>query len=121
MACKSKEIDLLAVTAAQGNYPVDTTFRNARRILHLIGREDVPVYRGCELPMVRKRPHDPFTHGEDGQCNTNLPDSSQPAETKHAVNAMIDLIRANPWRSNSDLPCPYDKFGDGHAPCARHH
>lgn len=96
MACKSKEIDLLAVTAAQGNYPVEVTFRNARRVLHLIGREDIPVYRGCELPMVRNRPHDPFTHGEDGQCNTNLPDPAQPAETKHAVNAMIDLIREHP-------------------------
>lgn len=96
MACKSSEIQLMAVTAAQGNYPVDITFRNARRILRLIDREDVPVYRGCELPMVRQRPHDPFTHGEDGQCNTNLPDSLIPCETKHAVNAIIDIVRENP-------------------------
>lgn len=96
MACKSPNFDLLAVTAVQGNYPVDVTFRNARRVLHLIGRDDIPVYRGCEKPMVRNRPRDPFTHGEDGQCNTNLPDPTTEPETKHAVNAIIDLVRANP-------------------------
>ncbi|MGN0763325.1 MAG: nucleoside hydrolase [Aristaeellaceae bacterium] len=96
MACKSSDLQLLAVTAAQGNYPVDVTFRNARRVLRLIGREDIPVYRGCEKPMVRNRPHDPFTHGEDGQCNINLPDSQTPPETKHAVNAIIDLVREHP-------------------------
>lgn len=96
MACKSSNLELMAVTAVQGNYPVDITFRNARRVLHLLGREDIPVYRGCELPMVRNRPRDPFTHGEDGQCNTNLPDAVTPAETKHAVNAIIDIVRANP-------------------------
>lgn len=96
MAVKSDVLDVLAVTTVNGNYPVDVTFRNARRILNLLGRMDIPVYKGYGVPLVRPQPRDPFTHGDDGQCNTNLPDPTDPPLTGHAVNAIIDLVRANP-------------------------
>lgn len=96
LAVKQHKLDLLAVTTVNGNYPVDVTFRNARRVLHLLDREDIPVYRGCDRPLVRPAPRDPFTHGEDGQAGANLPDADCAPETKHAVNAIIDLVRANP-------------------------
>lgn len=96
LAVKQHKLELLAVTTVNGNYPVDVTFRNARRVLRLLGREDIPVYRGCDRPLVRPAPRDPFTHGEDGQAQANLPDSDRVPENKHAVNAIIDLVRANP-------------------------
>ena len=67
MAVKNPNLDIQAVTTVNGNYPVDITYRNARRIMRMLGREDIPVYRGCSRPLVRDIPNDPFTHGRDGQ------------------------------------------------------
>lgn len=46
MAVKNPNLDIQAVTTVNGNYPVDITYRNARRIMRMLGREDIPVYRG---------------------------------------------------------------------------
>lgn len=96
MAAKSSELELLAVTAVNGNYPVDVTSTNARKVLELLGRTDIPVARGMAQPMVRKSPPDPFTHGEDGQAGANLPVPSMPLCGRHAVNLIIDLVKAHP-------------------------
>lgn len=96
MAAKSSELELLAVTAVNGNYPADVTSTNARKVLELLGRTDIPVARGMAQPMVRKSPPDPFTHGEDGQAGANLPVPSMPLCGRHAVNLIIDLVKAHP-------------------------
>ena len=96
MAVKNPNLDIQAVTTVNGNYPVDITYRNARRIMRMLGREDIPVYRGCSRPLVRDIPNDPFTHGRDGQGESFLPDSELPENPTHAVNAIIDLIRQQP-------------------------
>ena len=38
MAVKSEALDVLAITTVNGNYPVDVTSTNARKILELLGR-----------------------------------------------------------------------------------
>ena len=74
MAVKSPALSLLAVTAVNGNYPVDVTSKNALKMLELLGRTDIPVARGMARPMVRQSPKDPFTHGVDGQAENFLPE-----------------------------------------------
>ena len=61
MAAKASDLELLAVTTVNGNYPVDVTCVNARKVLEMIGRSDIPVARGMANPMVRPSPRDPFT------------------------------------------------------------
>jgi len=96
MAAKSSDLDLMAVTTVNGNYSVDVTCVNARKILELIGCTDIPVARGLDKPLIRKVPADPFTHGSDGQAEANLPEPQMPLSDKDAVDLMIDLIKANP-------------------------
>lgn len=96
MASKSPDLDLLAITCVNGNYPVDVTSSNARKILELLGRDDIQVAKGMANPMIRKSPLDPFTHGEDGMANSNLPEPKLPLCSKHAVELLKDLIMANP-------------------------
>jgi len=96
MASKSSQLDLLAITCVNGNYPVDVTSTNARKIMELLGRDDIIVARGMANPMIRKSPADPFTHGEDGLANSNLPEPKLPLSEKHAVEVLKDLIIANP-------------------------
>ena len=96
MAAKSPELKLMAVTTVNGNYPADVTCVNARKVLEMLGREESPVAKGMERPMVRNAPKDPFTHGKDGQAENFLPDPEIPLDSRHAVDLLIDLIKENP-------------------------
>lgn len=96
MACKSKELEVKAITTVNGNYPVDITSTNARKVLELLGRTDIPVGRGMDKPIVRAVPKDPFTHGKDGQAEANLPEPSIPLSEKHAVDLIVDTVKENP-------------------------
>ena len=96
MAAKSSELDLLAVTAVNGNYPVEITSKNARKILELIGRTDVPAAAGAAKPLFRPSPKDPFTHGTDGQAEAFLPEPVMECDPRHAADLIVDLVKANP-------------------------
>lgn len=96
MAAKAPGLKLMAVTTVNGNYPADITCINARKVLEMLGREDISVAKGMERPMVRNAPKDPFTHGKDGQAENFLPDPKMPLDSRHAVDLLIDLIKENP-------------------------
>ena len=96
MAAKAPGLKLMAVTTVNGNYPADITCINARKVLEMLGREDIPVAKGMERPMVRNAPKDPFTHGKDGHAENFLPDPKMPLDSRHAVDLLIDLIKENP-------------------------
>ena len=96
MLSTSDDIELLGVCAVNGNYPVDVTTDNALKILELVGRADIPVFKGMANPMVRRRAADPFTHGSDGLAESGLPSPKRKAEAEHAVNAIRRLILENP-------------------------
>lgn len=97
MAAKSEAIDLLAVTTTMGNYPVDVTCVNARKVLEMLGKQDaIPVARGMERPMVRPSPKDPFTHGVDGQAENHLPDPVTPLSPLHGVDMIIETVKRYP-------------------------
>lgn len=96
MAVKSEALDVLAVTTVNGNYPVDVTSKNARKMLELLGRTDIPVARGMAGPIIRKSPSDPFSHGKDGQAEANLPEPAMKLADQDAVDLIIDLVKANP-------------------------
>src|SRR3954452_8822953 len=67
LACASPEVELLAVTTVFGNASLDTTTRNALRLLALCGRPDVPVARGADRPLVYPQEHEAeLVHGSDG-------------------------------------------------------
>ena len=96
MAAKSPTLELLAVTTVSGNYPVEVTSVNARKVLEMLGRQDIPAAKGMAHPMVRPAPPDPFTHGADGQAENFLPEPSMPLAEEHAVDLMIRLVKEHP-------------------------
>lgn len=96
MAAKAPQLELLAVTTVSGNYPVEVTSVNARKVLEMLGRQDIPAAKGMAHPMVRPAPPDPFTHGSDGQAENFLPDPAMPLAQEHAVDLIIRLVRENP-------------------------
>lgn len=67
LAAASPEVELLAVTTTFGNVDLATTTANARRVLGLLGRDDVPVGRGAEVPLVHPvSERAEHVHGDDG-------------------------------------------------------
>jgi purine nucleosidase/pyrimidine-specific ribonucleoside hydrolase len=96
MAIKSKELAIEAITTVNGNYPVEITSKNARKVLEMLERTDIPVAQGMSAPMIRKSPADPFSHGKDGQAENNLPEPRTPLSPLHAIDMIIEKVNQYP-------------------------
>jgi purine nucleosidase len=97
LALRQPGVTLEALTICNGNVPFDQQVENALITLEVAGRGgSVPVYPGCRLPMLRKPLNATYVFGADGMSNANFPRAKQRPEPKHAVDAIVDLIMANP-------------------------
>ncbi|WP_191062459.1 nucleoside hydrolase, partial [Geminicoccus harenae] len=94
-----EEIELLAITAVAGNVPLGLTRVNARKVLELAGRTDVPVHAGCDRPLVRPLETAEHVHGETGLNGAVLPEPTIPLRDGHAVDAIIELVMSRPPRT----------------------
>lgn len=93
MAAKHPAITLLGVTVAAGNQTLQKTVTNACHVLQQLGREDVPVYAGMELPMVRDRIICPEIHGETGLDGPVFPPLHKHPASMHAIEYLIRTLR----------------------------
>jgi purine nucleosidase len=91
-----EDLEVLAVTAVAGNVPLVLTEKNARKIVELAGRGDVPVFAGCGRPLVRPPVTAEHVHGRTGLDGADLPEPAIPLAPGHAVDAIIDLVRGRP-------------------------
>jgi purine nucleosidase len=96
MALNWPDVEVVAITVVAGNIELDQCVRNALYTAEVAGKTDVPVYRGAEQPLVRKLITGDWFHGSDGMGDNNYPEPQRKPETKHAVQAIIDTVRANP-------------------------
>ena len=90
------EIEVLGITAVAGNVPLPLTSRNARIICELAGRPDLPVFAGCAAPMLRKLVTAEHVHGKTGLDGPQMDDPTMPLQPGHAVDFIIDTLRAAP-------------------------
>ena len=95
MALRAPDVRVVAITTVAGNVDVQQATRNALFTVELCEAE-VPVYRGAEKPLARAHENATWFHGRDGLGDHNYPAPRQSAQAIHAVDAMIDTIRANP-------------------------
>lgn len=95
--CASDVARVEAITTVCGNLPLDLCTKNALLAEDAAGDYLPPVYRGVEHPLLSKKSFAAYhVHGEDGLGGLNLPAPARKAEEKHAVLAIIDLVRKNP-------------------------
>lgn len=99
-----EQIEVLAVTTVSGNVPLELTSANARRIVELAGRPELPVYAGCDRPLLRPPVTAEHVHGRTGLDGAELPPPAVALAPGHAVEAIIALLRERP--SGSVTLCP---------------
>ncbi|TWB27975.1 nucleoside hydrolase [Nitrospirillum viridazoti] len=78
LAVASPELDVRAVTCVAGNRPVAVTAANARRLLDLFGRPDIPVHAGAARPLLYPQARTNLVHGEDGLGGVSLGGDARP-------------------------------------------
>jgi len=95
MALRAPDVRLVAITTVAGNVPVQQSTRNALYTVELCGA-NVPVYAGADKPLLRTYQNATWFHGRDGLGDHNYPAPRHSADSKHAVDAIIETIEANP-------------------------
>jgi purine nucleosidase len=90
-----KELDVLGIVAVAGNVGLANNSRNARKIVELSGRSDVPIYAGCSRPMRRPLVTAEHVHGDSGLDGPTLPEPKLRLETMHGVDFLIDTLMSH--------------------------
>ncbi len=98
LALASPELELACVTVTGGNCPLENGFRNARNVLAMAQRSDVPTYAGVALPLIRPAFTALETHGDTGLGYAHLPEAEYAYAIEHGVDAIINTIMAQPGK-----------------------
>ena len=91
-----EELDVLGVTVVAGNVPLPLTQKNARIVCELAGYPDTKVFAGCDAPIARKLVTAEHVHGKTGLDGPVMPDPTMPLQDQHAVDYIIEILRAEP-------------------------
>lgn len=97
MAMRAKNMHVEALTVVAGNVPLEIALNNALISVDAANTYDVPVYAGAHKPLFRDLETGQFAHGQNGMGDIELPFTTRKPEQQHAVDAMIDIIKNNPY------------------------
>jgi inosine-uridine nucleoside N-ribohydrolase len=98
LALADPEIEVVGITAVDGNVGLDKTARNALRICDLAG-VDVPVAAGAERPLVHEQPRhtdETSVHGDDGLGGSLPGEPGRELVDAHAVDFIAALAGEGP-------------------------
>ena len=89
------ELEILGITTVAGNVPLALTHRNARMMCDIAARRDLPVFAGCERPMVLDPITAEYIHGATGIDGVDVFEPDTPLQEQHAVDFIIETLLAN--------------------------
>ncbi len=90
MAFDAPHHAVVALTIAAGNVGLKHTVANALKLCDVVD-VDIPVFAGCDAPLLHPAPDASYVHGRDGFGDIDYAPAAKQAETEHAVPAMIRL------------------------------
>lgn len=90
------DIELVAVTTVSGNVGLARTTANALALREYLHFEQVPVASGAAEPLIGERRDASHVHGERGLGTVELAEATIPVAEQHAVDLIIDSLRAAP-------------------------
>jgi purine nucleosidase len=95
MAFADERHEVVGLTVAAGNVGLRHTVANALKICEVAGRPGVPVFAGCESPLLHAAEDAAYVHGHDGLGDTGYVPASQAAASEHAALAILRLSHAH--------------------------
>jgi purine nucleosidase len=96
LALASPEVQLEGLTVVHGNSSTEQGTINALSVLELVDAADIPVARGCELPLVQPSLLAPETHGNTGLGYAQLPEPRSKPIIQDGCDFLIERIMSNP-------------------------
>jgi purine nucleosidase len=95
MALRSPDVHVSAITVVAGNVSVEQATRNVLCAVELCDAE-TPVSSGVERPLLRELVTAQWFHGRDGLGDHGYAPASRRADSRHAVDAIIETVLSNP-------------------------
>ena len=86
------ELDVLGITTVAGNVPLELTQRNARMMCDIARCRDMPVFAGCDRPMLIDAITAEYIHGETGIDGVDVFEPETPLQAQHAVDFIIETL-----------------------------
>jgi purine nucleosidase/pyrimidine-specific ribonucleoside hydrolase len=96
LALASPDFAVCGMTIVAGNIGIETTVRNAGRLLAFAGRSDIPVVVGARQPLSRPGPEPLGLHGADGVGGVSLPEPLRAPHKQPATEWLAELLLAEP-------------------------
>jgi purine nucleosidase len=97
IALRHPNAQLEAITVCVGNVAFEQQVENALYTLERAGRSgEVPVFAGCERPLLREWSGAEYVHGQDGMGDNFFPQARQRPEAEHGVEAILRLVNESP-------------------------
>ena len=97
MAFADARHDVVGLTIAAGNVGVSHTVGNALKLCE-VADVDVPVFAGCDAPLLHPARDAAYVHGQDGFGDTAYTSATRRAEDEHAALAILRLSHAHAGR-----------------------
>lgn len=98
-----KDIDIKMISLVEGNTSMRNVKINIRKILKLTGREEIPVYEGCEV-LMKGSNSAAHVHGDDGLGNMeeliSMPYEHIPLGQGNSALKMLELFEQYPGKIN---------------------
>jgi len=91
-----EDVTVLGVVAVAGNVPLPLTQKNARIVCELAGRPDIPVFAGCDAPLVRPLVTAEHVHGKTGLDGLPIEEPTMQLQAQHGVDFIIETLRREP-------------------------
>ena len=97
IALTDKQFDVKLLTTVAGNVSADKTSANALKLVEFFGMgKKVPVAAGAGSPLIKPFEDASHVHGESGMPGWDFPPLQTRPLPKHAVEAMREVLLANP-------------------------
>ncbi|MCE9645855.1 MAG: nucleoside hydrolase [Chloroflexi bacterium] len=96
LALASPEVTLEGLSVVHGNSSTNQGTINALSVLELAKAGQIPVFKGCELPLVQPSLLAPETHGDQGIGYAKLPAPQTRPQVQKGSDFLIEKIMSNP-------------------------
>lgn len=97
LALHHKAIEVEAVCSVTGNGNLENTTRNAKNIVALCGRADIPVYRGAAEALDAEVPETVAAFGDDGLGGyASEIEAEKQVEKEKAADFLVRAVRERP-------------------------